>query len=665
MTAKSLVRTFAGLSLLVGVAAFGRGGGGGTNTSAQTAPLITINSVRQTVETGKSATFSVAASGNPKQIRLVQRPSAAGPAEKAWIKANAIPLATTEPGHGFPDMQPLKKMIGNARVVSLGEATHGTHEFFQFKHRMLEFLVQQMGFTVFAIEANMPEARAVNEYVLHGKGDPAKALAGLYFWTWDTEEVLEMLHWMRRYNEDSRHTQKLKFYGLDMQTATVAYRHVLDFLASVDQEGHAWVEANLAELGHVSGSSKDSTPEQKRTVQAASTELLARFDTRKVAYTKSSSAVAFALARQDARVIAQYAESLAEAGTGNYAVRDRCMAENMQWILDHEEGAKAMLWAHNEHVSASPGGLNRGFPSMGMHLRKALGKDMVIFGFVFRSGGFQAFDGGPENKGVIPFNVAAHQNATMADALSTAGMPLLALDLRRLPAQGPVKDWFNTPQGAFDFGAVFNANTPDDFIINRSVTNEFDALIFVDKTTIARANQSGRRAGSRSRISDLGDSVATNLGFEAGISGQIPPSWIMPPALVEDGFRAETVSSNAKEGRQALHLFHISGNSKNGWASLMQSVNPKPYLAKKIRVSGWIKTDGKPGSEASFWVRVDRSSGRGFFENAKNRAINTTEWTPMTIEGEVEEDAKSLNFGCILWGTGHAWFDDLRLEIIE
>jgi hypothetical protein len=72
----------------------------------------------------------------------------------------------------------------------MGEATHGSREFFQMKHRMLEFLAEKMGFTVFAIEANWPESLAVNDFVLNGEGDPAVALAGMYFWTWNTEEVL-------------------------------------------------------------------------------------------------------------------------------------------------------------------------------------------------------------------------------------------------------------------------------------------------------------------------------------------------------------------------------------------------------------------------------------------------------------------------------------------
>ena len=111
----------------------------------------------------------------------------------AWVRTHAIPLTTVEASNGFTDLQPLKPMIGGARIVSLGEATHGSREIFQLKHRMVEFLASEMGFTIFAIEANMPEAYRVNDYVLNGTGDPAQLLRGVYFWTWDTDEVLTMI----------------------------------------------------------------------------------------------------------------------------------------------------------------------------------------------------------------------------------------------------------------------------------------------------------------------------------------------------------------------------------------------------------------------------------------------------------------------------------------
>ena len=124
-------------------------------------------------------------------------------------------------------MQPLKKTIGDARIVSLGEATHGSREIFQLKHRMLEFLATEMGFTIFSIEANMPEAYRLNDYVLNGTGDPAQLLRGMYFWTWDTEEVLEMIRWMREFNRSGR--GRVEFTGFDMQTPTVAAEIVRGF----------------------------------------------------------------------------------------------------------------------------------------------------------------------------------------------------------------------------------------------------------------------------------------------------------------------------------------------------------------------------------------------------------------------------------------------------
>jgi erythromycin esterase-like protein len=130
-------------------------------------------------------------------------------------------------------MQPLKAVVGDARVVSLGEATHGTREFFQVKHRMLEFLASEMGFTIFSIEANMPEAYRLNDYVLKGTGDPAQLLKGLYFWTWDTEEVLDMIRWMRAFNASGR--GRIEFTGFDMQFPTVALQNATAFVTRYDQ----------------------------------------------------------------------------------------------------------------------------------------------------------------------------------------------------------------------------------------------------------------------------------------------------------------------------------------------------------------------------------------------------------------------------------------------
>jgi len=131
------------------------------------------------------------------------------------------------------DLTALDKVIGEAKVVGLGEGTHGTHEFFQMKHRILQYLVQKKGFTIFAIEGSMPHAYRLNDYIVNGNGDPKKLIMGMQFWTWDTKEVLAMVEWMREYNKKS--DKKIKFTGFDMQLKPSSYKD--DITNRLDKAG--------------------------------------------------------------------------------------------------------------------------------------------------------------------------------------------------------------------------------------------------------------------------------------------------------------------------------------------------------------------------------------------------------------------------------------------
>src|SRR5580765_4943385 len=102
---------------------------------------------------------------------------AAGRPPIEWLRKSARPFATCEPGGTDRDLASLRAIVGDARIVSLGEVSSGTHEFFQMKRRMVEYLATHMGFNLFAIEENMLEAYRVNEYVLTGRGDPKAVLA--------------------------------------------------------------------------------------------------------------------------------------------------------------------------------------------------------------------------------------------------------------------------------------------------------------------------------------------------------------------------------------------------------------------------------------------------------------------------------------------------------
>jgi erythromycin esterase len=405
----------------------------------------------------------------------------------AWVKQHAIPLKTAEAEHGFEDMQPLKQLVGDARVVALGEATHGSREFFQLKHRMLEFLVEELGFSVFAIEANWPECLAINDYVLGGEGDPKEALAGIYFWTWNTEEVLAQMEWMRRYNADPGHEPKLKFYGFDMQTPTVAAREAVAYVESVDPEEAARINDEIAALMEDAAvlSLRDMREEEHRALTAAVQNVLSRFDDRRAGWIEASSEHAWLLARQKVVLLEQFLRM----SSGNaFNARDAAMAANLEWILETEPpGTRVVAWAHNGHVSRHGGDAMQ---PMGTHLDRSLGDDYLVLGFVFNRGSFQAIDwtqGQGQDKGLAEHSVGPAPEGHLGAAFARTGLPIFVLDLRRIPAEGTVARWFDVPHPMREIGAVFAGEEQ----MSRPVvlTDHYDGIIFVNETTRARPVQ--------------------------------------------------------------------------------------------------------------------------------------------------------------------------------
>ncbi len=537
-----------------------------------------------------------------------------------WLRDHAIALDTVKAGSGFADMEPLRQVVGDAHIVSLGEATHGTREFFQMKHRMLEFLATEMGFNIFSIEANMPEAYCLNDFVLNGAGDPKKLLAGMYFWTWNTEEVLDMILWMREFNASGK--GRLQFTGFDMQTPTVAMQIAGDFLAGADpteyqrmntvytqmsaqssgfgvatasfpvaaargrqfrfsgyirtqdiQRGYAglWARidgpSGMLTLDNMSGrgvrGTKDwarydivfDVPQQATAIYFGALhpgDGTAWFDSfavelNGIRYTDTSgfdlgfetnpprgfytggqgysvtvdptvahtgkqslrsrylgpSASEMAAqcgaivadmeasrdaylaggysewdvdwATQNARIVYQAAKLVLDSG-----VRDPAMADNIKWILDHNPGAKIVLWAHNMHVS--PDGYPDYHNSMGLNLRRMYGADMVVFGFGFNQGSFQAIDmaGG----GLKPFTVSPAPPDSLDGAFAATGIPILAVDLRPALASG-VPGWLCSPQPARTIGAGYSASYASYYFYPLNAASGYDGMFFIETTTRA------------------------------------------------------------------------------------------------------------------------------------------------------------------------------------
>ena len=215
-----------------------------------------------------------------------------------------------------------------------------------------------MGFKLFAIEANMPEAYRVNEYVLTGKGDPKELLRGMYFWTWDTQEVLDMILWMRQFNQSGK--GRIEFLGFDMQFGQVAMANVREFVAKADPDYARDLENAYKGSGDYSGTRERASAaracrlRRRSRGQKRAWEVVKHLEASRAEYLKKAAADEVDRAIQDARIAAQAAQTKSCAGGGLY--RDQCMAENVAWILDHAPpGSRIVLWAHNGHVGKQLG----------------------------------------------------------------------------------------------------------------------------------------------------------------------------------------------------------------------------------------------------------------------------------------------------------------------
>jgi hypothetical protein len=180
---------------------------------------------------------------------------------------------------------------------------------------------------------------------------------------------------------------------------------------------------------------------------------------------------------QNARVVLQCMQMRSDEIS-----RDRSMAENVRWILDRLPDAKIVLWAHNGHVSTVR---RSGYEPMGAALRRMFGDQMVVFGFAFNRGSFQAIE---QSRGLRDFTVAPAPPGSLDATLAASGLPVLALDLRRIPVTGPVARWWNEPHRTRSIGAVYCEAAAETYLQAIKAPECFDAILFVERTTAALKN---------------------------------------------------------------------------------------------------------------------------------------------------------------------------------
>ncbi len=597
---------------------------------------------------------------------------------KKWLINNAIHLRTVEAGNGFDDMQPLKKLIDSAKIVSLGEASHGTREFFQLKHRMLEFLVNEMEFNIFGMEATMLEAFDINEYVLSGKGDPEKALAGLYSGFWNTEEILEMIKWMRQYNADSLHAKKVKFYGFDdgsqdFPTSPRAVKVILEYLHKVDPNQAVRSEKILAVVSNPLTSSNfwDLPSEKKESVAAEISTILRLIDERKLDYCNGRSIIEWTIVKQHARILQQIIDSELvplDSEKNIYAFlakRDSAMAENIRWILDHEgPGAKMVVWAHNGHIANDIDTAN-GVKSMGYHMKRMYGNNMVVFGFAFNQGTFLANElPWPSEKGTHSFTADPAPDNSLDATLASAGLDIAAINFKNLPKDGPVAKWFSEEQLTRSIGLPYKEEYAASYFYKQFVTQIYDAMFFVEKTTAARLNKGGQRPG----VQKL--QIPSNLDFENSELGKSPVDWMVPKQLPDFDYSVTTSENNPHTGKQCVMISRTLGRHYGEmYGSLNQRIDATKYRGKQIRLNGTARvTISYPDSKVYLWLRIMKKSYSSYsigFKDNMARTITTKEWHDYDIYGDVPLDAETIDYGFALLGDGEAWLDSVSIEIIE
>lgn len=415
----------------------------------------------------------------PTDSGVVEQEVEVDPSIVTWLKGKCLPFDTPKAESGFADLAYLKDIVVDARVVALGEATHGTKEFFQMKHRILEYLVNEMGFNTFAMEAGWPESNLLNDYVITGQGDPARLLSGLGYWVWNTQEVLDMIRWMRRHNENPGNAPKVDFFGFDMQLPWLAMDNVQAYIAKVDSPKVPWVyslyapyrafQSNFTAYGNV-------TDDVKTTCRRFISEVYDSLVAHRTDYESKSSALEYAKGLQSARVVVQAEAVSAKTGQGN---RDYFMAENARWILDQAGPAgKIVLWAHNLHVSTRD-------LCMGSYLRSWYGERMVVFGSAFYHGSFNALTSHGGVFSGVPHAIPAEDpySDSYEYIFRGANIPRFFLDMRDPSSPPSVGSWILGPRTIRVVGATYDDLYPRLYFYSTHLLAEYDVMVYFQDST--------------------------------------------------------------------------------------------------------------------------------------------------------------------------------------
>jgi len=395
----------------------------------------------------------------------------------------AYPFDDANPETEDANLQPMIDYLSTAKFVGLGEATHGTKEFYQMKDKIFRQLVTQKGFKAIIFEIPWGNAMVVNDFVTKGIGSANSSIDQTYYWTYDTEEVRVLAQWMHDYNETLTVEEQILFVGCDIQGPNFEEEQsiILDYLAKVMPDSAALVSEAYKDLPFtdLSNYANSSSRVQERNIEGTAL-IYDFFVAHEEEMIASSSYFEYQVALMAAHVI-QHRELVYRTQDFGWT-RDSLMALYSEWwqrILGEE--TQVAVWAHNSHVM---NGASLSQNWMGTYLKARQGQNYKNVGFSFGQGRFNAFLAGANAQAVGNVReqgIGEPVCRTINYLLSQVEGNQHYLIFEEL--EKDAQSYFSNTQKFVQFGAGFNVQ-----YINRHYTRDyrlsslFDVLIHFDET---------------------------------------------------------------------------------------------------------------------------------------------------------------------------------------
>jgi erythromycin esterase-like protein/predicted phosphoribosyltransferase len=402
---------------------------------------------------------------------------------------------------GDLDYDPLIELIGDARFVLLGEASHGTHEFYSERARITKRLIEEKGFMAIAVEADWPDAYRVNRYV-RGLGDDVDGEEALGDfrrfprWMWRNTDVVEFVEWLRAHNDaQPQGRRKAGFYGLDLYSLHASMKAVIHYLERFDPDAARRARARYACFDHFGPDPQIygflAATDRSKSCEEAVVSQLVELRRRAAEYAwrdgQGDNEDELFYAEQNARLVKnaeEYYRSMFFEDVSSWNLRDSHMVETLEALVAHlgRQGgpAKIVVWAHNSHLGdarATEMG-QRGELNVGQLMREKYGRDAILVGFTTHQGTVTAasdWGGVAQRKRVRPALPGS------CEALFHAARP--GRFLIALRSDGAIRDALREPRLERAIGVIYRPETERmSHYFHTRLPEQFDAVLHFDET---------------------------------------------------------------------------------------------------------------------------------------------------------------------------------------